>query len=60
MTPQDLRAWRKSLSFNRKAMGALLGVSARSIEGWEQGSRPIPAAMSKYLDLVKTSLAVPS
>jgi len=57
MTPQDLRAWRHSLKLNRKALGALLGVSGRSVEGWEQGSRPIPAAMGKLMQLTAAKMS---
>lgn len=46
MTPENLKAIRTKHGLSRKALAEICGVSARTVEGWEQG-RPVskPAMM---------------
>ena len=37
MTPAEIQAARKRLGLNTADFGAKLGVSGRTVEGWEQG-----------------------
>lgn len=39
MTPDQIRALRKRLGLNCADFGALIGVSGRTVEDWEQGRR---------------------
>jgi len=39
MTPTQIRALRKRLGLNCEQFGALVGVSGRTVEDWEQGRR---------------------
>ena len=39
MTPIEIKETRKGLSINRAEFGRIIGVSARTIENWEQGRR---------------------
>ena len=39
MTPTQIRALRARLGLNTAAFGALIGVSGRTVEDWEQGRR---------------------
>ena len=39
MTPTQIRALRKRLGLNCAQFGALVGVSGRTVEDWEQGRR---------------------
>jgi putative transcriptional regulator len=38
-TPEDVRAIRKRLDLSQSAFAALLGVSKRTLQDWEQGRR---------------------
>ena len=38
-----VRAAREALGLSRAALGEALGVSARTVEGWEQGKDAVPA-----------------
>ena len=42
MTPESLKAWRQSEGATRAQAASWLGVSPRTIEGWEQGRSTIP------------------
>lgn len=39
MTPDQIRALRKRLGLNCAGFGALIGVSGRTVEDWEQGRK---------------------
>ena len=39
MTPAQIRALRKRLELNCAQFGAMVGVSGRTVEDWEQGRR---------------------
>jgi len=41
-TPAGLAAARRVLGLNTTGLGRLLGFSPRTVEGWEQGRRPVP------------------
>ena len=44
-TPEALRAQRAKASLTQEQAAALLGVSRRSVAGWETGERPMPRAL---------------
>jgi len=45
MTGDQLKAWRKRLTLNQNDAAAELGVSRRSIQGWETEGREIPRSV---------------
>ena len=46
MTPEQLKAIRLKHGLSRKKLGEICGVSARTVESWEQGLRsPSKSAM---------------
>ncbi len=50
----DLKAARLRLGYkNRKALAEVLGVSVRAIDSWEQGWRPIPDWVGKFIALLE-------
>lgn len=42
MTPEQLKQRREALSLSRARLSELLGVSPKTVETWEYGTRPIP------------------
>lgn len=44
-TDQGIRSLRNSLGMNAEQFGQRIGVSARTVEGWEQGRQPSSYAM---------------
>jgi transcriptional regulator with XRE-family HTH domain len=42
MTPADLIAWRTDRGLTSEALGALLGVSRKTVSSWENRKHPIP------------------
>ena len=44
-TPDALRAQRRRAGLTQSQAAKLLGVSRRSIAGWETGERPMPRAL---------------
>lgn len=52
MTPAEIREARRKTGLNTAAFGALLGVSGRTVEGWEQGRRKVPATVVRMLPLI--------
>jgi putative transcriptional regulator len=47
LTPRDVRAIREHTGLSQSAFAALLGVSVRTLQDWEQGRRiPSGAALS--------------
>lgn len=49
MTALELRAWRQARHLSRRALAALLGVSWRTVERWEQGRSPVIATAALLL-----------
>lgn len=45
MKSKDIKEFRKKLKLNTKDFGDLIGVSARTVEGWEQGKKPSGTAI---------------
>ncbi|WP_091918270.1 helix-turn-helix transcriptional regulator [Mesorhizobium sp. YR577] len=39
MTPEDFKAWRKTMGFTQKDAGAALGITKWAIENYERGVR---------------------
>ena len=55
MTPQEIRTIRRTLGLNTANFGALVGVSGRTIEDYEQGRRrPSIPAQKIMAQLAKT------
>lgn len=52
MTGPELKKLREKKKLTRKALADLIAASWRTIEGWEQGKDPIPAAKEKFILLV--------
>lgn len=52
MTPQEIREARRKTGLNTADFGALLGVSGRTVENWEQGRRKVPATVVRMLPLI--------
>ncbi len=56
MDPSELKATRLRLGYKtRKALAEALGVSIRAIDSWEQGWRPIPRWVPKFIILLEIS-----
>jgi transposase len=59
MTPEELYMRRRRLSLTKTDLGALLGVSTRTIDDWEHGKRfPTPPMLSKALTFVELEIAI--
>lgn len=55
MTPAEIRHLRRNLGLNTAEFGALVGVSGRTCEDWEQGRRrPSIPAQKIMAQLAKT------
>ncbi len=54
MNADDLKTWRASLGLTQKAAAEALGISRRTLEGWEAG-RPIsyPTVLKLALDQIE-------
>jgi DNA-binding XRE family transcriptional regulator len=52
MTPHDLTTWRKSRGLTQEALAALLGVTRKTINEWENERAAIPP----YLHLALRAL----
>lgn len=50
MNKDQLKAKRKKLSLTQAELGKLVGVSARTIQGWEYGTQRIPKTLEDFLD----------
>jgi len=58
MNPQQIRHLRRNLGLNTADFGALVGVSGRTCEDWEQGRRtPSVPAQKIMAQLAKTAPA---
>ena len=51
--PHDLAHWRDAHRLTRHQLAAAIGVTTRTVAGWERGHRPPP-----YLDRVLRDIAV--
>jgi putative transcriptional regulator len=51
--PQDVRAVREGMNLSQSAFAAILGVSTRTLQDWEQGRRH-PSGAARSLLLVAT------
>ena len=45
MTPARIRKLREKMQISRERMAELVGVSARTVEGWENGKHPSGSAI---------------
>jgi transcriptional regulator with XRE-family HTH domain len=57
MTPADLIAWRTNRGLTSEALGALLGVSRKTVSSWENGKHAIPPFLPLALSALDTSRA---
>lgn len=51
--PDDVRLIRKSLNVSQAVLARLMGVSSKTIQSWEQGTRPLPGPARRLLDEFK-------
>lgn len=49
----NVRKIRKKLALNRAQLGAMMGVSDRTIENWEQGRRSIPKPVAILMKIAE-------
>ena len=56
MTPQELQAWRWDLGVSQMRLAEELGITARAIQYYESGERPIPPLLPPALKGVRSSL----
>jgi DNA-binding transcriptional regulator YiaG len=49
-TAGDLKRARLRLNASQSLLARFLGVSAKAIRSWEQGVRPVPKIVCRYLD----------
>jgi DNA-binding transcriptional regulator YiaG len=53
MNAEDLKKERLGLGYKtHKALAEALGVSIWTVHSWEQGRRPIPAWVPKFLEVI--------
>jgi len=52
MTPQEIKDIRKALNLSTSELGEKLGVSRRTIEGYEMGRRKIPRPVEMLINLL--------
>ena len=52
MTPQEIKDIRKALNLTTAELGDKLGVSRRTIEGYEMGRRKIPRPVEMLINLL--------
>jgi len=53
MTTSEIRNLRRALGLNASDFGALVGVSGRSVEDWEQGRRTPAGPARKIMEQIK-------
>ena len=53
MTPDQIRDTRKQTGLNAEKFGALVGVSKKTVESWEQGVRNPSGPARKILESMK-------
>lgn len=53
MTPNEIKQIRKQTGLNAEKFGALIGVSKKTVESWEQGVRNPSGPARKILESFK-------
>jgi len=48
--PDDVRRVRETLNATQADLAAFLGSSLSTVRSWEQGQRPVPKVVRRYLD----------
>ena len=48
--PEDIKNTRNRLNISQAVLAQLMGVSPKTIQSWEQGTRPIPGPARRLLD----------
>lgn len=59
MTPAALRTARRGLGLTQEALAATLGVSVRAVQSWEQGQRPVPGWVPRFLECISKLIPTP-
>jgi len=54
MTPNEFKASRQALDLTQKLVGERLGLSTRQIIRYENGTTPVPLALSTLIDILTT------
>jgi transcriptional regulator with XRE-family HTH domain len=54
MTPDEFKASRLALGLTQKHIGERLGLSMRQIIRYENGTTPVPLALSILIDILTT------
>jgi putative transcriptional regulator len=52
--PEELRAMRAKLGATQADLAAFIGVSLPTVRSWEQGTRPCPKVVRRYLDDIQS------
>jgi DNA-binding transcriptional regulator YiaG len=52
-TPDDVKQARRRLNASQALLARFLGVSANAVRSWEQGVRPVPKIVCRYLDDIR-------
>ena len=55
MRPQEIKAIRKKTGLNAEMFGALVGVSKKTVESWEQGVRNPSRSALKLIEIISLS-----
>jgi putative transcriptional regulator len=53
MTPDELRTIRKALGLSQAAMAQIVGVSRRTVEHWEAGTRNVSPPAARLIRSLK-------
>jgi transcriptional regulator with XRE-family HTH domain len=56
MTAEELKKWRDKLRLSQIAAAAILGISRRGYQTYENGSRPIPKTVALAVAAVQFDL----
>ena len=56
MKPQEIKAIRKQTGLNAEKFGALVGVSKKTVESWEQGVRNPSGPAKKILESMEDKI----
>jgi len=52
MTPEQFKGGRLALGLTQKTLGAFLDISPRQISRYEDGTTPVPLALSILIDIL--------
>ena len=55
MTPTEIKQIRKQTGMNAEKFGALVGVSKKTVEAWEQGVRNPSRSALKLIEIISLS-----